>query len=270
MTEETETGKKHGFKLIQMIYVIIVLVAVIVAVFMIMSALSGNSKITQVGNGWNAVTASQPFTVGNSLYVTFIGIEGCKFCAAERYAVFAALGNFGNWTFNGKPVTLSTLNISNLSSEPQPYTLFYQANEGGWTINFLAKNLVYSSKLVAFSSVETLNNYNNPLQTPNAIQTAYINKYDAVGSVPFTVIGGNFFEIGAGSSLVPGGIPITLSNGGMTPTEMISGYNTNGSAVNLAITTEANYITAIICHDISNSAATCSIPVVNSIEKTLN
>ncbi len=269
MAEISEPERKHGFKLTYLIYIAVVLAAVIVAIFVMTAILSKTSGTVPIGNGWNEVTANKPFTVGNSLYVTFVGIEGCKFCAAERYALFSALSNFGNWTFNGKTITLSTLNTSNLSAEPQPYTLFYQAAEGGWTINFLARNLGYTSKYIDFSSVEVLNNYNAQLQTPNAIQTGYLNKYDPEGSVPFTVIGGNFFEVGAGNSMVPGGIPITLIDGGLAPDAFISEYNSSGSAVNSAITTESNYMTAMICHDISNAAHVCSVPEISSIEGRL-
>lgn len=270
MAEESQKPKIHGTKLIHIIYVIVALAAVIIVIFVIMYAISGSSGIVSVGNGWHQATASQPFMEGNSLYVTFVGIEGCKYCAAERYAIFAALSNFGNWVYNGNTVTLGELNTSNYSTNPQPNTLFYQASEGGWTINFLNQNLSYSSNYISFSSAETLDNSGNPLQTLSAIQSSYLKQYDPSESVPFMVIGGNFFEIGAADSLISGGVPITLANGGtLTAADMINGYNTQGSTINSAIETEVNYISAMICHDISNTAPVCSTSAVNSIEKTL-
>ena len=270
MTDAVDNGGKYTLKLAHIIYVIVAMVDVIAVVFIIMYLIPSGSNVVAVGNGWEQVTANKPFTVGNSLYVTFIGIEGCKYCAAERYALFDALSNFGNWTYSGKIVTLGELNYSNYSANPGPNTLFYQANEGGWTINLLDKNLAYSSNYISFSSAETLDNANNPLQTLNAIQTSYIQKYDPSDSVPFTVIGGNFFEIGAGGSMAPNGVPITLSSGGtLTAANMIDEFNIEGSFINSAINTEADYISAFICHDISNSAPVCSTASVRSLENNI-
>ena len=215
----------------------------------------------------------QPFTAGGQLYVSFIGIEGCQFCAAERYALFDALSNFGNWTYYGRVLSISTLPVENLTTGPEPAAdaLFYKAEEGDWTLNLLATRLSYTSNYVDFASAETLNNANEALQSLSAIQSSYINKYDAGGSVPFTVIGGNFYEVGVADSLAPAGVPIIFeSNGtGYMPEAIISQFNLTGSAINSGITEEADYISALICFDINNAAPVCSSSQISSLESNI-
>ena len=128
-----------------------------------------------------------------------------------------------------------------------------------------------------FASAETLNNADEALQGLSAIQSSYINKYDAGGSVPFTVIGGNFYEVGLADSLASTGTPIicfqnvtgcTTSTGYM-PNYIISQFNLTGSAINSGITEEADYISALICFDINNAAPVCSSSQISSLESSI-
>ncbi|MCL5101637.1 MAG: DUF929 domain-containing protein [Candidatus Parvarchaeota archaeon] len=260
-----------SLKLIHLVYAVVAMVVVIVAAFLATAYLFNAPVTSAIGNGWKQVAGVSAYTVGGRLYVSFIGIEGCQFCAAERYALFAALSNFGNWTYYGSAVTLSALPTGNLTTNPEPYSLFYKASEGDWTLNFLSPHLSYTSNYIDFVSTETLDNNGNPLQNPTAIQNGYLSKYDSGGSVPFTVVGGNFYEIGAGESLVPNGIPVLFNpNGvGYMPSYIISNFNTSGSQMNSSITTESNYISAIICFDISNAAPACSTSAIKLISSKL-
>ena len=281
MAESPEKQISGGYKLklMRLIYAVVAMVAVIVITVLIAAFSASPVQNTSVGNGWHQVVGLQPFTVGNQLYVTFIGIESCQFCAAERYAIFDALSNFGNWTYYGKMVSLNTLPVENLTTgaESASDAIFYKAGEGDWTLNFLATHLSYTSDYIDFSSAETLNNGGSALQSPSAIQSSYLNKYDPAGSVPFTIIGGNFYEVGAADSLVSTGTPIicfqnvtkcTPSTGYM-PDYIISQFNLTGSAINLGMTEEADYISALICFDINNAAPVCSSSAVSSLESNI-
>jgi hypothetical protein len=236
-----------------------------------MSLFSPSTQTASVGNGWQQVAGVQPLTVSNKLYITFIGIEYCQFCAVERFALFDALGNFGNWSYYGSQLSISTLPTNNLTTNPSSSALFYKAGEGDWTINFLASSLQYTSNYIDFSPVEVSDNSGNQLQTPTPVQSGYINKYDPGGSVPFTVVGGNFYEIGAGSSLDLNGSPIIFApNGtGYKPSYIIGEFNIASSAMHSAIQTEANYISALICFDINNAAPVCSNPAITAISSKL-
>jgi hypothetical protein len=269
--EDAPARRGYRIKVMHLIYAIISITAIIIVAIVYVAFFSAPVNTASLGNGWKGVMGAQPFLVGNNLYVTFIGIEGCQFCAAERYALFDALGNFGNWTYYGNLVNLSTLPTSNLTVNPQPYSLFYKASEGDWTINFLSPHLKYSSDYVDFTAAETLDNSGSPLQSLDAIQSGYISKYDSGGAVPFTVIGGNFYEIGAGDSLISNGAPIIFRyNGtGFLPSYIIANFNITGSAMDNAIKTEADYISAIICFDIANAAPVCSNPEIAAISSKL-
>ncbi len=274
-----EASKGYKLKLMHLIYATVIMVVVIIVVVLIVTLYSSPVQSSSVGNGWHQVVGLQPFTVGNQLYVTFVGIEYCQFCAAERYALFDALSNFGNWTYYGKIISLSTLPVENLTtgSEPASDAIFYKAGEGDWTLNFLATHLSYTSNYIDFSSAETLNNQQSTLQTLTAIQSSYLNKYDSGGSVPFTVIGGNFYEVGVGTSLAPDGTPIICfqnvtgctTSTGYKPDYIISQFNLTGSQINTGITEEADYISALICHDINNAAPVCSSSAVSSLENNI-
>lgn len=250
-------------KLKTIIYMFAVLLAVIIVVVLYLLFFVNGSVTKSAGNNWFSINGVSPIINNGKLWVNFAGIEGCEYCAIERLAFFDALSNFGNWSYYGKAVTLNTLPVTNYSELPQANTLFYHAYEGDWTVNFLNPNLVYTSKYVNFTSEELYNDqYPNPssLQSFTPLENKYVSKYDPQGAVPFSLIGGNFFEVGAGSSLVNNGVPIIFaSNGtGYMPDYIINQFNTTGSAINKGITEEANYITAMICKDINNAAAVCS------------
>ncbi len=250
-------------RLTALIYVFIVLLLVIVAVVLYLIFFINGSATASVGNNWFSIKQASPLITNGKLWVNFAGIEGCEYCAIERFALFYALSNFGNWTYYGKTTSLNTLPGDNSSNLPAENALFFKAYEGDWTINFLNPHLVYASKYVNFTSEELFNDQSpkpGPLQTFTPLENSYALKYDANGAVPFTIIGGNFFEIGAGTSLAPSGTPliIALNGTGYLPVYIINQFNTTGSAINKGITEEANYITAMICKDINNAAPVCS------------
>lgn len=269
--QEPQAQRGYRLKLMHLIYMIIAMAAAIVVAFVAIAYLSPASHSASVGNGWNQVTATQPLMVNNKLYVAFMGIESCEYCAVERYAIFDALSNFGNWTYYGKQININTLPVQNLSTNPQSDAIFFKSSEGDWTLNFLASQLKYSSDYISFSSAEFSDNSGNQLQSPTPVQSGYLNKYDPGGSVPFTVIGGNFYEIGCTYSLCSGGRPVIFSqNGtGYNPDYIIASFNLTNSALHYAIQTEANYITALICFDINNAAPVCSSSAITAISSKL-
>ncbi len=268
----TEQGKTYKIKMWQLLVVMLVIVISSVIGFLYFNSPS-TGKYASIGNGWNYIKGNAPVLNGGALQVDFVGIESCEFCAIERYALFYALSNFGNWTYYGVPVTLSSLPALNAtySSAPQNDALFYKASEGDWTMNFLNPNLKYSSNKVDFITRETANNQGQPLQQMTTYESQYLNNYDPLGYVPFSIVGGNFFETGAGISLTRGGVPIIFAqNGsGMSPEQILSAFNLSGSEINVGITTEANYITAEICYNINDSAPICSASAIKSIENNI-
>ena len=178
-------------------------------------------------------------TAGGKPEVVYIGGEYCPYCAAERWALAAALSRFG--TFTG----LSLIHSSPADVYPSTPTLsFYKS--------------AYTSRYVAFTPVEWFGETLDPstpfghayLQQLTAQQAALFARY-ANESVPFVDIGNRY--------LVPEAqyLPSTLS--GMSWSAVAAAMRTPSSPVAKDIDGAANIISAAICK-LTNSppASVCS------------
>ena len=163
--------------------------------------------------------------------VFYDGAEYCPYCAAERWSLIAALDRFGS--FSG---------LTNMSSSATDYA------PNTPTFSFL--KATYSSKYIVFTSVESQDVNRNPLQTPTALESALIVKYDTAkyfpglaGSsgnpIPFMSFANQFLVSGA--SYDPG----VLS--GQTREQIAAGLKSPSSPITQAIIASANYQTAAIC-----------------------
>jgi Domain of unknown function (DUF929) len=224
-----------------------------------------SSVLDQVGAG---SIGSNEFTKENGSPLTengkpeflYVGAEYCPYCGAERWAMIAALSRFG--TFSG----LSTIHSSSTDAYPNtPTWTFYGSS--------------YTSKYVAFSSVEETRNYRQgnsssqnvayvTLQTPTAAQQALVDKYDPGtdgqgGSIPFIDIGNKYVEIG---NLSPYG-PQYLQ--GKTWSQVAAAMNQPSSTIAKGVDGSANYLTAGICALTGNKPATACTPTVKALEAKL-
>jgi len=163
--------------------------------------------------------------------VVYYGAEFCPYCAAQRWATIVALSRFGKFT-----------GLQTMSSSPVDIA----AN----TPTFTFVKATYSSKYIVFTSVESQDVNRNPLQTPTALESALIVKYDTAkyfpglaGSsgnpIPFMSFANQFLVSGA--SYDPG----VLS--GQTREQIAAGLKSPSSPITQAIIASANYQTAAIC-----------------------
>jgi thiol-disulfide isomerase/thioredoxin len=170
--------------------------------------------------------------------VLYMGAEYCPYCAAQRWSTIVALSRFGTWSGLG--------NMASYSGDVYPNTP---------TFTFI--NAKYTSKYVAFKSVEMYTNYIDQatsyyakLQTPTAQEQHEISTYDTSkyikgltsaqdGSIPFMSFANKFLVAGASYS------PTTLAG---SSRDSIAGALDNAtSPVTQAIIASANYQTAAIC-----------------------
>jgi len=191
-----------------------------------------------------------PLTTGGKPEVLYIGAEYCPYCAAERWALLAALSRFGS--FSGLKFTHSS------SSDVLPNTP---------TFSFVGAT--FSSQYLTWQSVELQTNQPNgsggytALQSPSADQQSVFNTYDkppyvsSNGSIPFVDFGGNYVLSGAtyDSSALPnkdwGQVSALLTNPNDPVTKGIVG--------------SANVISAAICAATGNQpASVCSTPGVQA------
>lgn len=139
-----------------------------------------NSVGAGTATGLKALTGQPALTSGGKPELLYMGGEYCPFCAAERWAIAAAVSRFG--TLSG----VHFIHSSPTDVDPSTPTLsFYKSR--------------YTSKYLAFVPVEWYGEKTDPttpfghayLQHPTPQQEALFAKY-AGGSVPFVDIGNRY------------------------------------------------------------------------------
>jgi len=173
-------------------------------------------------------TSGQPLlTRGGRPELLYMGGQYCPFCAAERWAIAAALSRFG---------TLSGLRF--IHSSPTDYA------PNTPTLSFDRAH--YSSKYLSFDPVEWYGEKTDPstpfghviFQHPTAQQQALFNRYSG-GSIPFVDVGNQY--------LVPQAQYAPTALAGMTWAQVAAAMHDPSSAVGRDIDGAANKITAAIC-----------------------
>jgi Domain of unknown function (DUF929) len=176
--------------------------------------------------GLKATSGQPELTMDGKPEVLYIGGQYCPYCAAERWAIAAALSRFG---------TLSGVQFIHSSpSDVYPSTP---------TLSFA--NARYTSKYLAFVPVEWYSEQPDSatptgyayLQQPTPQQAALFAKYG--GSFPFVDIGNQY--------LVPQAQYLPSALAGLTWAQVASAMHDPSSAVAKDIDGAANMITAAIC-----------------------
>jgi len=126
-------------------------------------------------------------TADSKPQVLYVGAEYCPFCAAERWALIAALSRFG---------AFSNLHTTTSSSED------VYPN----TPSFTFHGATYTSQYISLSAVEQFTNQRSgngyaPLQALSTEQKAIVDQYDrppyvsAAGGIPFIDFGGEAIQL---------------------------------------------------------------------------
>ena len=175
--------------------------------------------------GLKAITGAPALTANGHPEVLYVGGEFCPYCAAERWALAAALSRFG---------TLSGLHF--IHSSPTdgdiPTLSFYKSG--------------YSSKYLAFAPVEWYGEADDAstpfghvyLQQPTSQEAALFGKY-ANGSLPFVDIGNRYIVPEAQYD------PADLS--GLSWAQIAAAMHDPSSRIARDIDGAANSLTAAIC-----------------------
>jgi thiol-disulfide isomerase/thioredoxin len=189
------------------------------------------ATFNQVGagtaTGLQAVTGQPALTADGKPEVLYMGGEYCPFCAAERWALAAAVSRFG---------TLSGLSL--IHSSPS------DAYASTPTLAFAKAQ--YSSRYLAFIPVEWFGEGADPstpfghvyLQQPTAQQQALFARYGGA-SIPFVDIGNRYFLPQVQY------IPSVLA--GLSWAQVAAAVHNPSSAAAKDIDGAANVITAAIC-----------------------
>ncbi len=203
-----------------------------------------------------------PLTLdGKSPSILFYGAEYCPYCAAERWALTAALARFGTWS--GLELTAS--------SQTDVYA-------GTHTLSFRSASL--SSPYINFHSVEQYtniptNNSSNPytvLQNPTKEEAKVISTFNSptyipgvtAGQISFPFITINNLALISGASYNPGILA------GQTWTDIANGLSNPNNPATQAIVGTANYISAAICASSNGTpSSVCKSSGVTAASKAL-
>jgi hypothetical protein len=177
--------------------------------------------------GLKTVTGQPALIADGKPELLYMGGEYCPFCAAERWALAAALSRFGTLT------GLSLIHSSPTDVYPDTPTLSFATAS-------------YTSKYLAFVPVEWYGQAPDPstpfghvyLQQPTAQQLALFARYGG-GSIPFVDIGNRY--------LLPQAQYLPSALAGLTWTQVAAAMHDPSSAIARDIDGAANIITAAIC-----------------------
>ncbi len=224
------------------------------------------SVFNQVGIDSSQVTApivisGQPSLKldGKSPSMLYYGAEYCPYCAAERWAMAAALARFGTWS--GLKITAS----SHTDVDPETHTFsFYGATLTSPYINFVPIE-TYTNIPLASGGYKTL-------QTPTKEEAQAISTYSSSkfvpgntsGEIAFPFIDINNRVLISSASYDPGILA------GLTWSEIAGGLDDPTNPATQAIVGTANYISAAVCAASSNApASVCDSPGVRTAAKAL-
>lgn len=177
--------------------------------------------------GLTRTSGQPPLTSAGKPEILYMGGEFCPFCAAQRWALTAALSHFG--TFTG----LNLIQSSPTDVYPSTPTLSYHQSN-------------FTSKYVSFTAVEWFGEAEDAsspfghalLEQPTAQQQALFTKYGN-GSIPFVDIGNQY--------LLPQSQYLPSALHGMTWSQVASAMRDPANPVAKDIDGAANILTASIC-----------------------
>jgi Domain of unknown function (DUF929) len=198
---------------------------------------------------------------GKSPSILFYGAEYCPYCAAERWALTAALSRFGTW---------SNLDIT-ASSQTDVYA-------GTHTLSY--KDASLSSPYITFHSVEQYTNIPasggngayTVLQNPTKEESKVISTFNSPtyipgaqqGQISFPFISINNVALISGASYNPGILA------GLSWNDIASGLSNPSNPATQAIVGTANYISAAICASTKNApTSVCTSSGVMAASKAL-
>ncbi len=186
--------------------------------------------------------------------VLYMGADYCPYCAAQRWAIVAALSRFGTFQHLGA--------TSSGASDVYPNTQ---------TFSFYGSS--YTSKYIAFEGVEMQTNVPSngsytTLQTPTSAQNTLLSTWDkppytpTADGIPFLDFA-NKYVLG-GASYNPGLLQ------GLSLQTIAGSLSSTSSAPGKAILGTANILTATVCKiDNNQPSSVCSSGYIQQIEKAL-
>ncbi len=177
--------------------------------------------------------------LGGKSLVYFLGAGFCPYCAAERWAIVKALGNFGSW--QGIVDDRSAGRDEKYLNIP--------------TLGF--SNATYSSDYVEFIGRETADRNFGPLQELENKDYEILDTFNPDQIIPFLLIDGQFTQVGSGYS------PRLLE--GMDHARVNRELTDPNSEVGKAMRAEIENVTTLVCKSTGGKAPVCESKNIKSL-----
>jgi len=200
--------------------------AVLAAVTQIPSTVFDAVGMGSASGGLKAISGAPALEESGNPEMLYIGAEFCPYCAAERWAMVAALSRFGTFA------NLHTMRSSASDSFPNtPTFTFFQSTFNSQYLTFTPVEH-YTNQPIASGGYSTL-------QDLSSDQQSLMNKYDSGGGIPFVDVGGKYSL--AGATYDPGILA------GMSWQQIATKLSDTSSPQAQGIIGSANLFTAAIC-----------------------
>jgi len=202
-----------------------------------------------------------PLTLnGKTPSMLYVGAEYCPFCAAERWAMTAALSRFGTWS----NLKITASSHTDVAADTNTFS-YYGASYTSPYINFVHKEID--------SNVPDANNSPpyQPLETLTKQEGQIATKYSSAQFVPGSQGGISFpFVTINNQAIISGASYEPQALAGQSWNEIASGLSDPKNPVTQAIVASANYISAAICASTGKApAAVCNSSGVQAASKAL-
>ncbi len=203
-----------------------------------------------------------PMTLdGKTPAMLYYGAEYCPYCAAERWAMAAALARFGTWS--GLKITASS--HTDLDAITHTFS-FYGAS--------LTSSYIHFTAVEQYTNIPTSGGQGyTTLQSPTKAEAAILTKYSSSkynpnastsGGISFPFVDINNVLLFSGASYDPGILA------GQTWSQIAGNLSDASNPATQAIVATANYMTAGVCAASNNQpAAVCTSPGVEAANKAL-
>ena len=204
--------------------------------------------------GEAVLTGQPPLSIAGRPAVVYVGAEFCPYCAAERWALVAALGRFGTFADLGA-TTSSALEVF------------------PGTPTFTFDRTTYRSRYVSLTAVEEYGGRPSAtapagfprLHVPSPVQWALVRRYDTEpfvpgnGTLPFVDVDNRLVVSGAGIGFSPGVFQ------GLSMAQVANDLSDPSNSVTQAVLGAANRLTAAICAATSGKpVSVCTSPGVRA------
>lgn len=193
-------------------------------------------------------SSGAPLTSGGLPRVLYVGAEWCPYCAAERWAIVAALERFGTFGNLGQTRSSPTDVYANT-----PTLAFHGAT--------------YTSKYLVFNAYELQSNQVSgssyaTLDTISGADRALFSK--SGGGYPYVNLGGRYVENSAQYD------PAVLGGKSRTQAQVAAAIKDPSTAISKGVLGAANLLTAAVCTLTRNQpAAVCSSSAVRKAAAAL-